>query len=187
MIITKDCKDPETMIRWADAQMNLEVCRSMPNGPLGVGFEWAKGGQLGINGQQATFARLSGGQDTKNTGWYEWGPHNFQNDVRLSESVDASSGSIEPALYEAGKLYETFAVAEEKFFVAPFFDQNQAAQIGEWETNLGTYLDQSNAKFILGEMDVNNDKVWEDHKKKFQQLGQDQYLQLLKEASAKNA
>jgi|GEM_PF-672736 len=185
LIITKNCKDPETMIRWADAQMNLEVCRSMPSGPLGVGFEWAKKGQLGINGKQATFSRVAAGQDEKNLGWYEWGPYNYQNDVRLSESVDPASGSVEPALYEAGKLYEPFAVAEEKFFTAPFFDESQAAQVGEWETNLGTYLSQSNAKFILGELDINDDKVWDNHKKKFQQLGQDQYLQLLTDTSAK--
>lgn len=187
LIVTKDCKDPETMVRWADAQMNLEVSLSMPNGPLGVGFDWATKGQVGINGKQATFARTVASQDAKNTGWYEWGPYNFPNDVRLSESVDASSGSVEPTLYKAGQLYERFAVSEDKYFPAPFFDQDEAAQIGELETNMGTYLDQSNAKFILGDMDINDDSVWEAHKKKFQQLGMDRYLQTLKAASAKGA
>ncbi|WP_285727790.1 extracellular solute-binding protein [Psychromicrobium xiongbiense] len=183
LVISKACKDPATMVRWADAQLNLQVTRSMPAGPLGVGFDWARKGDVAINGKQATFSRIAAASDAKNYGWYEWGPINFQNDVRLSESVNKAAGSIEPDLYQAGKLYEPFAVSKDQYFQAPFYDQDQAAKVGEFETNFKSYLDQANAQFILGKQDISQDSVWAAHQKKLKDLGVDQYLQILQQAS----
>ena len=181
LVITSACKDPKTLVRWADAQMNLVSTLHMRLGPQGKGWEWAKEGEKGIDDRQAIYGRVP--NELENAGWNEWGPSNLSMDVRHGERLD-DAGSQEPILYQASKACEPYATPEEEFFPEPFFNVDQAAQIGEYTTNIQTVLIQGFTDFSLGKTDISDDAAWDSFKQSLDGAGLSSYLQVLQEADS---
>lgn len=184
LVITNACEDPQTLVRWADAQTNLVSTLHMRLGPPEEGWSWAKEGETGIDGRQAIYGRVP--NELENAGWNEWGPYNLCMDVRHAERVD-DTGSQEPILYEASKACEPFAVPEEEYFAEPFFSVDQAAQIGEYTTNIQTALVQGFTDFSLGNTDISDDGAWDSFKQSLEGAGLTSYLDVLKEADGMRA
>lgn len=184
LVITNACEDPQALVRWADAQMNLVSTMTMRLGPQGEGWDWAKEGEKGIDDRQAIYGRIP--NELENAGWGEWGPYNLCMDVRHGERVD-DTGSQEPILYQASKDCEPFATPEEEFFEEPFFSVDQAAQIGEYTTNIQTALVQGFTDFSLGKTDITDDSAWDSFKQGLEGAGLTAYLDVMKEADQTRA
>ena len=119
----------------------------------------------------------------QNVVWEEHGVFNLAMDVRHGEAVDEMT-SFEPMLYRAGKLYEEFAAPPESQFYSPFFDQDQAAQVGELRTNIDSAYVRGATSMCLGELDPDSDADWESYLTSLSNAGADQYLEVLTEADA---
>lgn len=178
LVISKSCKKPETLVQWADTQLGLIPSVFQHAGPLGKGFTWAKKGEKGIDGRQSVYTYQN--SSATNTGWGEWGPYGLTLDVRNANTV--SGDTIEPTIYAAGKASEPFATPREQFFQTPYYDADQAAQIGELATNLQNFYDQSITRFCLGQDNINDDGAWKSYKNKFDQIGVKQYLEINEQA-----
>lgn len=186
LVLTKSCKDPATMIRWADAQQSilgtLSATWGPQSGPDGFqGFTWAKKGEKGIDGRQAVYSPQQHDASLKNYSWWQWNAFDDMFDVRNSQAADPNS-SIEPSLYQASKLFESHQIPEDRYFAEPVYDTDQAAQVGELSTNLSTYYTQAVAQFCLGHKDINSDADWTAYKDKFNQIGVETYLKIQTDA-----
>ncbi|MFT3888263.1 MAG: extracellular solute-binding protein [Arachnia sp.] len=187
MALTKDCKNPEQMIRWADYQLSLMgTLHARLGARFGETWEWAKEGEKGIDARQAIYKRIPGVETKQNEGWPEQNPHNLVMDVRHGEMTDPKK-SMEPLLYNAGKLMEVYATPVEDYFTEPFFSIEQSAQIGELRVNIDNAIKQGQSSLALGTTDPNKDSDWEAFVNSIKGAGLDTYLGILKEATANSA
>ena len=58
-------------------------------------------------------------------------------------------------------MYEPFAMKEDEFFMEPFFDETQAAEVGELRTNIDNAFKQGMTNLALGKLDPEKDADWE--------------------------
>jgi putative aldouronate transport system substrate-binding protein len=182
LVISKSCKDPKTMVRWADAMLGLIPTLNQQTGPQGKFWGWAKPGAKGIDGRSAVYQLMP--NEAKNAGWNQWGPFAYSLDVRNANAV--TGATMEPLIYAAGKASEPFASPKNEYFLAPYFDANQAAQIGEITTNLQNHYTQATTRFCLGQDDIESDAAWNSYVSKYDQLGLAQYLKINTEAMKAN-
>lgn len=180
MVITNKAKDPQTVIQWGDAQLSLLGTLSMKWGVRGEGWDWATT-EKGIDGRQAIYKHLD--TKTKNQSWVEEGPYTLMRDVRHAEAINPAK-SVEPALYDAGKLYETFASPKEEYFSTPFFNEEQANQIAEVQANVTSATNEGLVAFFTGSRDPSNQGDWDAFQQALKSAGLDTYLKVLTEADA---
>lgn len=183
LVIPADSADPETLVRWADFQLSLLSTLSMRLGPQDEFWTWGEDGDLGIDDRPALYKKVPQKDEMRNVVWEEHGVYNLPLDVRHGEAVDEMT-SFEPMLYRAGKLYEEFAAPPESQFYSPFFDQDQAAQVGELRTNIDSAYVRGATSMCLGELDPDSDADWESYLTSLSNAGVDQYLEVLTEADA---
>jgi putative aldouronate transport system substrate-binding protein len=175
-VITSACEDPETMIRWADYQFELGMTVAMGAGEKGVGWDFADEGTLGINGAQAVYSRIPNELD--NQTWWEWGPFFKSESQRHGEAVPEGTKTIEGTLYEAGKAYEPYQIPKESKLPLLVFTTEEAAQVGEAETNLRQHLEQFFAAIGTGRADVDDDADWQEFQDGFTSRGVENFLEI---------
>lgn len=187
LVISNACEDPATLVRWADFQLGLLSTLEMHHGQQGVHWEWALGGETGIDGRPALYRNIpQEGEEEANLTWPEFAPQNSGMDVRHGQAANEAT-SIEPILHDAGKLYEPYRNKPEAVFSDPFYDSVQAAEVGEIRTNLETAYAQGTAQMSLGELDPNDDADWEAYLSAFTNAGVDRYLEILAEVDQNRA
>lgn len=178
LIIPSKAKKPEELAQWADYQLGLVSTLNMRLGPNN-NWAWAAEGEKGIDERQAIYKVTE--TAPKNGLWWEWCTYNLVLDVRHGEAVDDET-SIEPALYRAGKMYEPFAMKQEEFFMEPFFDETQAAEVGELRTNIDNAFKQGMTNLALGKLDPEKDEDWNSYKTSLEAAGVQRYLEILEAA-----
>jgi putative aldouronate transport system substrate-binding protein len=176
LVITKKCAKPELLVQWADAQMELEAILRGYGGPK---FDWAKKGELGINGKQAVYAYDAVWNDQKNINWSQDNPMYRSQDFRLGERVNPKDLTFEKPLYEQTRdNYFPHKQPQEMQFPPVTMDSDQAAQEAELKTNLESEVTQSFAKFLTGQLNPNDDAAWNDYKNRIDKIGKKPYLDL---------
>jgi len=181
LIITKKCSNPEILVQWADAQMELEATLAGGLGPRSTGdFGWAKAGQKGMSGKQAIFYQTTYPPPV-GKGWNSWSIGYQSNDFRLALAVDTHP-SFEPALYEASVPYKRLAEPKEWQLPPVLFDSASAAQIADMAVSISSHVTQSMAKFATGQTDINNNGAWNSYVDAFKKIGLSNYLSLYQKA-----
>ncbi|WP_329476052.1 extracellular solute-binding protein [Kribbella sp. NBC_01484] len=176
LVITKKCAKPELLVQWADAQMELEAVLRGYGGPK---FEWAKKGDLGINGKQAVYGFSATWNTEKNISWSQDNTMYRSQDFRLAERVNPADLTFEKPLYQQTvDNYFPYKQPQEMQFPPVTLDQDQAAQESELKTNLETEVNQSLARFVTGQLDPNDDGAWNDFKDRVGKIGVKPYLDL---------
>jgi putative aldouronate transport system substrate-binding protein len=176
LVITKKCAKPELLVQWADAQMELETILRAYGGP---NFEWAKKGELGINGKQAVYGFSATWNTEKNISWNQNNTMYRSQDFRLAERVNPKDLTFEKPLYQQTvDNYFPYKQPQEMQFPPVTLDQDQAAQEAELKTNLKSEVDLSFSKFVTGQLDPNDDAAWNDYKDRVEKIGVKAYLDL---------
>ncbi|UVY83244.1 extracellular solute-binding protein [Brachybacterium sp. NBEC-018] len=187
LVIPASTEDPETLVRWADFQLSLLSTLSMRLGPQDEAWTWAGKGDTGIDERPALYKKVEReGEAPDNETWEEHGVFNLGMDVRHGEAVNEAN-SIEPGIYRAGVTYEEFRSPAESLFVMPYFDQSQAAEVGELRTNLDAAYVQGAVAMCLGTTDAGSDADWDAYVSTLNAAGAERYLEVLAEADAARA
>ncbi|NIK60249.1 extracellular solute-binding protein [Kribbella shirazensis] len=176
LVITKKCAKPELLVQWADAQLELEAILRGYGGP---DFEWAKKGELGINGKQAVYGFSATWNTEKNITWNQDNTMYRSQDFRLAERVNPKDLTFEKPLYQQTvDNYFPYKQPQEMQFPPVTLDQDQAAQEAELKTNLKSEVDLSFSKFVTGQLDPSDDGAWNDFKERVEKIGVKAYLDL---------
>lgn len=171
--ITKECKIPEIAFRFGDSiyQCYIDGDYNL-NGPQGEVWDYAKDGQVGVDGKPAKYQIFKSGQEPNNFTWSE-GLNTFLSaDFRNSMAVDMSNWDTyhEKILYdETANKYKGNGPTE----ILPnlFYTQEEQEQLTEWGTVVDKYISESIVGFITGTKNIDDDKQWVDYTKELENMG----------------
>jgi len=182
-VITKVAEHPEAFIRWADYRLSMDNYLEMEKG---IGrFGPPEPGDLGLDGRPALYRRLiPWPHEIQNVFWVEGGLTFLTGDYRLGEHSDPdvdrySPEGLEMMLFEVSRdLMQPFA--SEDYETLPPLQHlvEESEEISVLVTELERYIDESELKFITGEMDINSDSVWQQHVDALDAIGLPRYLEL---------
>jgi putative aldouronate transport system substrate-binding protein len=186
--ISTACKNPEIAFRWADFMAQDMVAMleagdySMMNfwyGPEDDPKGWSKAveGETGFTGKPAYIKWNFAWGDLLNTHWYEVWPMNMRREFKEMMTSTPMEGVYdqERELYEATvNNYEPYEVDMTLPVVS--LDPDESAEFANIQTVLKTYYDESSAKFIIGEWDI--DGQWDAYKAELNNIGLERALEL---------
>ncbi|WP_020573789.1 extracellular solute-binding protein [Actinopolymorpha alba] len=182
-VVTKACKNPAVAVQWADGQYELETIMQAYSGEANKGWRWAKQGEVGINGKQAIWTTLGTWPPENGKWWGQLGLGYRSNDYRLGEVVDPKHPTFEKPLYEETKAdYHPYRVDKSQQLPPLYMTEDQAAQTGEQSLTIANHVKQSQTKFILGQLDINDNAAWDKYVQTIDQMGLEMYLRLHQDA-----
>lgn len=162
-------------------------------GGKGIGWDSADPGTLGIDGNPATFKVIQIHPSNPYYGIAKWGQGfpNFRTAAyRAGEQspgdMMASDGSgAEKFLYT--KTLENYVPYGNQDLVIPplYYSAEEASELALLATNINTYVEESIAKFVTGELNI--DSGWNGFQNNLKNLGIDRYLQIIQTAYNKSA
>jgi putative aldouronate transport system substrate-binding protein len=177
-VITNKCKYPEVALRWADYVYSKEVTERVTNGREGVSWVKPAPGALDVMGRPARFKSLPGFERGKLQNEF-WADAIRYADIDVYYSVEVVPGSLTDLIMSATKIYEPFR-PKESFPDKLYIKLAYVDEFGELETNIQTYIGQSIARFITGDLSLEND--WDKYVKTLQDMGMKRYLQIYQES-----
>ncbi|MFD2115874.1 ABC transporter substrate-binding protein [Paenibacillus yanchengensis] len=179
-IITDKAKYPEIALRWADGLYEFEHTLRSNHGRPGVEWREAEPGELGINGEQATWAEIEFHGTLQNNNYSQTGPGRRSNEFRLS-SVAKGDTDSEVILYkETKEKYEPYQPKDVKSLPPLFLTEEQAAEAADLQKTLFDYVEEMTARFVIGDADI--EKEWENYLKTLKDMNLARYIDIYQEA-----
>ncbi|MEQ7122877.1 extracellular solute-binding protein [Actinopolymorpha sp. B11F2] len=175
-VVTNACKNPEVAVSWADGQYELEALLQAYNGEQGKGWRWAEDGEVGINGKQALWTTIGTWPPDDGLWWGQLGVNYRSSDFRLGEVVDPEKPTFEKPLYEESQKYYNLRQDRSVQLPPVYMNEEQAAQAGELVTAIENHVVQHEAKFTMGQLDINDDAEWQKYVDTFDRMGLANYL-----------
>ena len=204
-VITDVNPHPEIAVRLIDWMYNLEVGMSGYIGPRGEAWDWPEPGALGINGEPALFRLLVGyGTQRVGGGWDQQNPTLRTATVRLGEQatdVDrimdfiynpTQAEALELALHPSFNEINNFWQANrrlanglpDQYNIPPItFTVEESQRIAEIRAVADPFFEQMRAEFIAGMRCVDND--WDTFVGEMQRMGSDEYVEIFRNALAR--
>ena len=199
-MVTKACEHPEVAMRWADACYDLKTSMYYRLGPVygsedddwGIGFDYdAENHQYKGNYESAAAAH--GKEDISNA-WY-WIHYNIASCDSVGYfGLDECLGHreyVDPLMYETGIVpvwTDSYQVHIAPYEVptypgAVYYTEEQNKVIELYKTSLDEFAIEMTAKFIAGEMEL-NEETWAEFQKQLEGYNATDYDAVLKEAYA---
>lgn len=180
MVITSACSNPEVLVQWADAQMELEATMRAYNGDP-ANWSWAPKGDKAIDKRQAIW-ETSTYPAPAGQAWNQASIMYRSTDMRLSQSAANDALGLEGSLRAIGESYSAFAEPKEMQIPPIIFDEAGAAQKADIAATISSYVTQSTAKFATGRLDINDDAAWAAYRSDLEAQGLPALLDLYKQA-----
>ncbi|MGI6381352.1 MAG: twin-arginine translocation signal domain-containing protein [Anaerolineae bacterium] len=176
-LITKECEHPEIPFRLADFMYSWEACMRNTWGVKDLDWREGQPGEVAINGGPARFVMLrpwATDPDTFMNVNVDYQPPEFRyGQIELE-------GDLETDLYRISQnVYAPYGV-QDKILPPLAFTAEQANELGELDTVVNSYQDQSFAEFVTGGLDPEQD--WETYLERLDGLGLQRYLEIYQEA-----
>ena len=187
-VITKAAKNPELLIKWADAFYNPEVTMHSNYGIEGKQWEKAPEGLIGIDGEQAEWMRIPAPKvdGEQNNAMTNVALVNLTADIRAGEALDPDDPLApykgEGILYSSTRdYYEPYAVKEylpSSMYMLP----EEIDGLAQLQTQILDYVSESMAAFATGARDIYDDAEWEKYKKELEALNVKRYVEVYQTA-----
>lgn len=89
----------------------------------------------------------------------------------------------ERRLFDATELYADH-VPEDQVFPAwrVWVDGTLSGELATLQTNIASYIDQTNVEFVTGQRDITDDAAWDDYLQGFEGLGLSRYLEIYQQS-----
>ncbi|MFA5699643.1 MAG: ABC transporter substrate-binding protein [Sphaerochaeta sp.] len=193
LVLSSKTPYADAIMRYFDFMYSQEGTLLQRNGFQGEAWDWAKPGQVGLDGKPAVWEQLK-----------LWNDKDPQNDTWIQTYASATTPSLknglasppmspsDPAYYlpdnnektlydETVNLYKPYEdVRVEVPQLKYTADENE--QFSTVKRELANYIRQSAVKFMVGSMDVNNDRVWNDYVAGLEKLQMNNVLNLMQKA-----
>ncbi len=164
LVITKDAKHPEVIARLMDYLYTTEGTLTSNNGFEGEGWEWAKPGQVGLDGKPALWTMLKpwNDMDPQNDAFVMLGVRANTSRNRDGQAVDPnvdiySDAGLETLLYQvSAELYKPYERPEKEIPTLRFLEEESDA-FATKKVAYANYVRQSLVKFVTGDMDLDRD------------------------------
>lgn len=184
-VVTVAAADPELALRWCDAQGNEEVQMHAYWGVEGEDWRWAEPDEVGINGEPAWYVPLTQWGTVQNKQWSQSNLSYRTSEWRLAEKRQ-SEGDLEVWLYEQSRKIEEFAQPIDEVVPPLYFSAEQAQELADLEATINRFVDESVARFINGDADVDDDAQWDEYLAQLEAMGLPRMLEIYQSAYAPN-
>jgi putative aldouronate transport system substrate-binding protein len=182
------CKNPALIMRWLDWLMTEEGTLTAYFGGKGVGRDDADPGAIGAGGGPATIKQLSlnpGDPYYGNVSWGQQFPYFFNETLYFGwQKMPAGGDILNPdgssqelfLIQKSRENYAPYGQAVDKL-IPPLYHTGDGTEMALLTTNINTYVEESIAKFVVG--DLNIDRDWTAFQNNLKNLGLDRYLQII--------
>lgn len=186
-VITKYCEDPKAAMLLLDFMWSEEASIRLRYGEKGVNWDYADAGSRGLYeslGIKALFWQDNAvWGSTNNTIWAA--TDNAFLPTRISEGTEASKILNDP-LASLGMIAKsvTHLVGHAPDEIMPklVFTEDEITEFSDLETIISGYAGECRVRFMTGDMDINDDKVWNDYLKELDQGGLRRYIEIMQTA-----
>ncbi len=178
-VITNACENPELAFRWADGLYTYEDKMEW-RGEEGVDWKYADEGQVGLDGRPARYEILIPYTEPTNSWWSDKFTNYATVDYRNSQATDLEAWNQEKILFDESKAkYEPYAV--DKVLPSLFLSLEAVEVVSELRPTIAEYVEESIARFITGDLDINDDNVWNRYLNELENMGLERYIELLQQ------
>ena len=181
LVITSACEDPAQLVRWSDAQMDLEAIMWAYDGVREENWFWGDEGAKGIDGEQSLFRDVQW-PAPEGMSWNQYATMYRSLDFRHGQQVNPKEPTYEKGLYDASKVYEPFAQPQEMQLPPVIIPEESVAQVADTATSIEQQVKQAMSQFALGKKDINNDGEWQAYLDAFQAMNLQAYLDIYQKA-----
>jgi putative aldouronate transport system substrate-binding protein len=179
-------KKAALVMRWLDWFMSEEGTIALINGGQGLGWDSADRGATGPDGSPAKIKTIK--LDTSdpyygNAVWGQMLPNNqtslYRNSIQVPTDMlePGGTGSERFLFVKTKENYEPYGIAVNKLIPPLYYSAADVSEIAMLTTNINTYVEESIAKFIVG--DLNIETGWTAFQNELKRLGIDRYLQII--------
>lgn len=184
-IITEVNPYPEISMRWADDFYNYRTSMARAWGKEGEGWREAEQGELGLDGETpALFKTLVPfDEQAQNENWswlgIEFTDNALWNGINVTTpDMDLySADGFEKLLWvETEDKYEPYKSDEYKELPGLRMNSIDTDELTMLQIQLKNYIEESRSRFIIGDLNLDND--WETYLGNLKDLGLDRYLEL---------
>ena len=174
-VITQACEYPEAAIRWIDWFASREGSLRVRNGVEGRDWRWAESGELGVNRQQGVYARILKFGKVQNVHWNKNVPDFYPDELR--NGMVSDENDVEAYLYKITKELYIDHIPEE--VMMPFFmTSEESEEYDELRYLINQYGEESYARFVIGDLDINSDDDWNSYIAEMENLGLARYTEI---------
>ncbi|MCL2478968.1 MAG: hypothetical protein FWF22_05660, partial [Treponema sp.] len=180
------CSNPALVLRYLDWMYTDEGMTAYYYGGKGIGWTDADPGATGPAGTPATIKQFTLKDGDKYYGNLTWGNGlpAYQTQAwrnLLQQPADmmdpAGTGSERFLYYWTKQNYEPYGAPVSMLIPPLYYNENDVSSIASLKTAINTYVEESIAKFVTGQMSVDRD--WDRFQTELKNLGVDRYLQII--------
>ena len=185
-LIPATCKDPSLVFRWLDWFMSDEGTTMVLQGEEGLGWNKPDEGATGVDGGPALYNPVylqPSDEFYNNMVWGQDFPNFNSAAYRLAQQMPddmfAVDGSgLEKYLYKlSSENYAPYAFPVENLLPPLYYSTDNVSEIAQLTTDINTYVEESIAKFVIGDMDIESD--WDRYLTELNNLGLPKYLEII--------
>lgn len=189
LVLSSDCKYTEAILRYYDYMYTIEGTLQQRNGFEGDAWEWAKAGQVGLDGNPAVWAPLKpwNDKDPQNVTFLQTYTSAETSTFRNGQATEENKNYYSPennekVLYdETHDLYKPYD--DVTLEVPPLkYTSEESDEFATIKTELANYIRQNAVKFMVGTLDINDDVVWNKYVSDLQKLRLDDVLANMQKA-----
>ena len=175
-VITSDCADPVLAFRFLDFFAGKDCCYINRYGIEGENWEWLPEGSqvktayFDINGSYAEMNLLEDVWGTQQKiNWAQTGPWMSCGSF-AGTSMDRDSNSyLNFAHYSS--IYDTLPRMDGLYYDIIVYTNDEIDEWAETRSALKTYINEQATYFVLGTLDINDDKAWNNYLSDLEKIG----------------
>ncbi|NLV36444.1 MAG: extracellular solute-binding protein [Clostridiaceae bacterium] len=182
-IITNACKNPEAAIRWADLMYDPDIVITQRWGEKGVNWDDPAPGDVSLYQDTLGYpAKIKILNDVfgsvQNVNWREGNP--------TYRTADYTCGQV----WDGNPIYHEYLISKhmmaykdrgpEEYVAKLIFTNEEMAEIRESKTSINEYVNESIARFITGDLDV--DKDWDSYLAELENMNIKRYQEISQQA-----
>lgn len=179
--ITNINKNPEASFRFFDFMYTEEFSVWNGWGMWGDTMVEPDPGAVGLDGKTPATRKMvkSWGNGDSLGWWNQVGNYLQSTAVRTGAQRTDEGFNLEVSLFDETQWnYEPYTPPMSMIVPPLTFSEAQGAEISELETSLKAYVDESIARFIVGDLDINSDADWNAYLKELDMIGVDRYVEI---------
>lgn len=180
-IMTNANKNPEATMRWADAMYTFEASLYSNFGVEGSAWEKAKPGDLGRDGNPASYRLLIPYGRVQNENWAQYGlNYRTDKDYYAGQAV-LKLPDKEKMYYDITKKnYDPYKPKIDEIIPPLFFSPADSQQLADLDKTINDYVKTSIARFVTGDLDI--EKEWTNYVATLDKMNLKKYLEIYQKA-----
>lgn len=181
--VTSFCENPELAFRFLDSFWDIETSLRGRYGVEGVNWNWAQEGQQSLFQQVGTDIPASITQDlavwgTTNSSIWATNSPLFVPSWMMDGIVVDATGEKSALPMIARLVGQLIGLKPDEVVPNLKYSEDENAEAAELSTLIRTYVNESMTRFIVGDLDINDDAAWETYKGELSSMQLSRWIEL---------